>query len=136
MLRGPSAIGNAVLAPFRSSSGAVRWAVNDSTARSTLGRIVRVPALGGISFVFGFIDTAQWLATGLADTLTGGYFEFAPDEAAHLSVAPLQPFFVPGPRPERPPCGARAGLSGQPVAASGATILRRRRPLQLTDSCR
>ena len=108
MLRGPSAIGNAVLAPFRSSSGAVRWAVNDSTARSTLGRIVRVPALGGISFVFGFIDTAQWLATGLADTLTGGYFEFAPDEAAHLSVAPLQPFFVPGPRPDRPPCGARA----------------------------
>lgn len=108
MLRGPSAMGNALLAPFRSSAGAVRWAVDDSTPRSTVGRVVSVPTLGGIAFAFGFIDTGQWLATGLADTLTGGYFEFAPDEAAHLSVAPLKPFFVPGPRPERPPCGARA----------------------------
>ena len=108
MLRGPSALGNSVLAPFRSSAGAVRWALDDSTPRSTRARILRVPVLGGLSFVFGFIDTTQWLATGLADTLTGGYFEFAPDEAAHLSVAPLKPFFVPGPRAERPPCGARA----------------------------
>jgi len=108
MLRGPSAMGNALLAPFRSSAGAVRWAVDDSTPRSTVGRVVSVPTLGGIAFAFGFIDSGQWLATGLADTFTGGYFEFAPDEAAHLSVAPMKPFFVPGPRPERPPCGARA----------------------------
>jgi len=101
-------MGNALLAPFRSAAGAVRWALNDSAPRSTVGRVVRVPALGGIAFGFGFIDATQWLVTGLADTLTGGYFEFAPDEAARLSVAPLQPFFVPGPRPERPPCGARA----------------------------
>jgi hypothetical protein len=42
----------------------------------------------------GLVDTGVWLFTGLADTLTGGYFAIAPELATHLSVEPITPAFA------------------------------------------
>ena len=65
----------------------------------------------------GLVDGAVWLGTGLADTMTAGYFELAPEQATRLSVEPLRPGFVAAvPRPvggngSTDPCGRRAGAS-------------------------
>jgi len=57
----------------------------------------------------GLVESGVWLATGLADTLTGGYFAIAPEAATEPSVAPIRPLFAPDPkRPATDPCGRPA----------------------------
>lgn len=94
LLRGPTAMANAPLVPFRSGAGGVRLAAagTESTVR---GRIIMTPAVAVGSVATGLVEALIWFGTGLADTLTGGYFRFAPDEATELSAAPMLPAFTP-----------------------------------------
>jgi hypothetical protein len=43
----------------------------------------------------GTIEAPIWAIGGIFDTLTGGYFEIAPDRATDLSVDPIRPLFMP-----------------------------------------
>jgi len=93
LLRGPTAIANAPLAPVRTAIGGARVALNDPVP-GTKGKIMLVPLLTLGGGAMGFVDAGVWLVTGLADTLTGGYFAIAPDPATHLSVEPITPSFA------------------------------------------
>jgi hypothetical protein len=42
----------------------------------------------------GGVEGAWWITTGLADTLTGGYFAIAPERATHLGVQPEIPLVI------------------------------------------
>jgi hypothetical protein len=97
--RGPTAVLEAPTAPFRTAAGVF------TDMRPSPGAW-GVP-LCGLAFVGGLVDTVAWLGTGLADTLTGGYFEVAPAEATVLGLRPLRPPFAsrsPA-APPRDPCG-------------------------------
>jgi len=92
LLRGPTAIVNAPLLPFRTAAGGVETALEDPTPNPGVVRRVALPPLlavvgGGI----GLVDAVVWIATGLADTFTGGWFELVPDEATELGIAPVRP---------------------------------------------
>lgn len=96
LTRGPVAILNAPLAPVRSAMGAVRWVrEDDKSPRTPTARFLMVPVLGLFGAGAGLIDTMAWFITGLGDTLTGGAFAIAPEEATRLSMEPLVPFFAP-----------------------------------------
>jgi hypothetical protein len=86
-LRGPTAIVNAPLLPFRQWAGGAEYAWNkpDWTPwnRATLGT-----AAAGASGIFGVVEGLWWITTGVADTLTGGYFALAPERATELSIEP------------------------------------------------
>jgi hypothetical protein len=108
LARGPAAIANAPLLPFRSAVGGAQVASEDRSPG--LGRkIILIPLLTAGGAVMGILESAIWLTTGLADTLTGGYFEIAPDEATQLSLAPQRPPFLTEPvreaRATTDPCG-------------------------------
>jgi hypothetical protein len=99
MGRGPTAMLEAPTAPFRTAAGVFTEMTPSPGAWG-------VP-LCGLAFVGGLVDTVAWLGTGLADTLTGGYWEIAPREATVLGVTPLEPPFArrsPA-APPRDPCG-------------------------------
>jgi hypothetical protein len=104
--RGPAAIVNAPLLPFRTGVGGVMLASTDRTPNPGWVRRISLPPLlavagGGM----GLVEAVIWLGTGLADTVTGGYFEVAPDEATRLAIAPLAPAFS----DTRPAPAARCG---------------------------
>jgi hypothetical protein len=117
LLRGPTAMLMAPTAPFRNGAGvfvyqspkARGW--NSQEWFGFWGPVVAV-----FSGAAGVIDTGVWLGTGLADTVTGGYFGIAPYRATQLNVDPLIPPLVPeaqrraieAKRPD--PCG-RVGAS-------------------------
>jgi hypothetical protein len=105
LLRGPMAIANVPLVPFRSAVGGWQLAREDKTPG--LQRKFMLPAmltLGG--GVMGTAEAVLWLGTGLADTLTGGAFSIAPDEATTLSVSPRRPTLIADTRPPATdPCG-------------------------------
>jgi hypothetical protein len=93
--RGPAAMLNAPLLPFRSAAGGVQLAASDRTPKPGLPRRILLPPLlavagGGM----GLVESGIWLGTGLVDTLSGGYLEVAPDEATHLGVGPVTPAFT------------------------------------------
>ncbi|HJQ82786.1 MAG TPA: hypothetical protein VKA21_01825 [Candidatus Binatia bacterium] len=94
LLRGPTAIANAPLLPFRSAVGGARLALDDPL-HETKRTVILVPLLTAGGGVMGFVEAGIWLVTGLADTLTGGWFAIAPDDATELSVAPRTPLFAP-----------------------------------------
>ena len=94
LLRGPAALANAPLAPFRSAAGGAVLARDDPAPGGVRRALMLGPTLTVMGGAMGLIDTGVWLVTGLADTVTGGYFECAPDEATALSVAPITPLFV------------------------------------------
>ena len=105
LARGPAAIANAPLLPFRSAVGGAMLAGSDRTPNPSWPRRILLPPLltivgGGM----GLVEAGIWLGTGLADTLTGGWFEIAPDEATHLSVAPVPPAFSDTRKPPAPHC--------------------------------
>jgi hypothetical protein len=111
MLRGPTAMLMAPTAPFRSGAGVFAY-------ETTEGKVgFWGPPLAVLAGAVGVIDTGVWLGTGLADTVTGGYFAIAPYRATQLSLDPLIPPFVPesqhraieAKRPD--PCGRVAGSS-------------------------
>jgi hypothetical protein len=97
LLRGPTAIVNAPLVPFRSAAGGVKIAA-EGTEQSIRGNIIMSPVVAVGSLATGLVEMVIWMGTGVADTLTGGYFRFAPDEATQLSAAPMVPAFAPDSR--------------------------------------
>jgi len=88
MLRGPTAMLMSPTAPFRSGAGVFTY----ETSQGNLA--FWGPVLAILSGTVGVIDTGVWLGTGLADTVTGGYFAIAPYRATQLSLDPLIPPFV------------------------------------------
>jgi hypothetical protein len=94
LLRGPTAMLNAPLVPFRSAAGGVQAAAQ-GTEHSVRGNIILAPVVVFGGAATGLVEMAIWLGTGLADTLTGGVFRIAPEEATQLSAAPMQPAFTP-----------------------------------------
>src|SRR5262245_28362090 len=115
LLRGPTALANAPLAPIRSAVGGAILARDDLTTGGVRRVLLLGPTLTVMGGAMGFVDTGVWLVTGLADTVTGGYFETTPDEATPLSVAPITPLFVPDARrpahvaAHQDPCGRPLG---------------------------
>jgi hypothetical protein len=88
ILRGPTAMLMSPSAPFRCAAGVFAY----ETVQGSLA--FWKPALAVLSATVGVIHTGVWLGTGLADTLTGGYFAIAPYRATQLSLDPLIPPFV------------------------------------------
>jgi hypothetical protein len=109
--RGPTAMLEAPLVPFRSGAGGVRLALDDQRA-SGAKKAFLVPTLAFLGGSTGVLEAVIWMVGGLADTVSGGYFEIAPEEATELSAAPLVPVFVPDGR-RRPAgvdrCGRKVG---------------------------
>ena len=93
LLRGPTAIVNAPLAPVRTAIGGARVATDDPVP-GVKRKIMLAPLLTLGGGAMGLVDAGVWLVTGLADTLTGGYFAIAPDQATHLSLEPITPPFA------------------------------------------
>ena len=105
LLRGPTAILNAPLLPFRSAAGGVVVA-RDDRSPGTRGKILLPPLLAVAGGGMGLVESIIWIGTGLADTLTGGYFALAPEEATELAVTPVRPALIAEPRrPDVDPCG-------------------------------
>jgi hypothetical protein len=93
LLRGPTAIANAPLVPFRTAAGGTRVALDDPV-EGTKRKVLLVPLLAVAGGGMGLVDAGVWLAAGLADTVTGGWFALAPEQATHFSVAPITPHFA------------------------------------------
>jgi hypothetical protein len=61
----------------------------------------------GASAVFGVFEGGWWAITGVADLLTGGYFEIAPERATQRSMEPELSEAIAGTPP--PPTEDRCG---------------------------
>lgn len=118
LLRGPAAMLNALLLPVRSAAGGVQLALDDPMRGGGIPRKVLLPpALATVGGAMGLVEAVVWLGTGLADTLTGGWFALAPEEATHPSVAPMRPLLGPQgtrPPPATDPCGRPADRTSLP----------------------
>lgn len=105
LLRGPTAILNAPLVPFRAVAGGVTYAREHQTNRMP-GIVLLPPTLVVTAGAMGVAQMLIWVGTGLFDTVTAGYFEAAPPEATRLAVDPLPPLFSDTPRAAGTnPCG-------------------------------
>ena len=93
LLRGPTAIVNTPLVPVRTAIGGAQLATDDPVA-DMKRKIMLTPLLTLGGGAMGLVDAGVWLGSGLADTLTGGYFAIAPELATHLSVEPITPAFA------------------------------------------
>jgi hypothetical protein len=93
LARGPAAMLNAPLLPFRSAVGGVLEA-RESPGSGLREKIMLPPILAFGGGAMGLVESLIWLGTGLADTLTGGYFGIAPDEATRLAIDPVRPAFL------------------------------------------
>ena len=107
LLRGPTAIVNAPLLPVRTLAGGAEYAWNTAewwpVQIAILGPVVTL-----FAGAFGVLEAGWWVGTGLADTLTGGYFALAPDAATQLSVQPQVPVVLEDAKAATPavdPCG-------------------------------
>jgi len=100
MARGPAAMLNAPLVPFRTAAGGFEVARNDPQP-GLQRKIMLTPLLIIGGGAMGLVEGGIWLGTGLVDTATGGYFEVAPEQATQLSIAPERPGFVPDNSPVR-----------------------------------
>ena len=94
LLRGPTAIANAPLLPYRNGAGAARHAGEFWKSAPVPMGVVFVPGLVLLSAGAGLLESVVWIVGGVADTLTGGYFEIGPDQATQLSAEPMEPFFM------------------------------------------
>lgn len=87
MLNGPTAVLNGPILPFRQMAGGAAYAWN--TEEWWPWQIaVMLPAVTAFSTAAGALEGIWWVSSGLADTLTGGAFGLAPEEATELSIAP------------------------------------------------
>lgn len=105
VLRGPTAIINAPLLPARQLAGGGEYAWNHAEwspwDKATLGT-----AATGVSGAAGMVEGLWWIATGLCDTMTGGYFALAPEKATELSLEPdVSTAIIRTPPPTTDPCG-------------------------------
>lgn len=108
LLRGPTAIVNGPLRPVRTLAGGAEYAWN--TTEWWPWKIVGLgPAVTLVSGAAGVVEGVWWIGTGLADTLTGGYFAIAPEPATELSLRPQVSTIVadagPVPTPATDRCG-------------------------------
>jgi hypothetical protein len=108
LARGPTAILNAPLLPFRSAAGGV-VAAREDRSPGTRGKILLPPLLALAGGAMGLVESVIWIGTGLADTVTGGYFALTPEEATEIAVTPLKPALLSDRRAETDPCGRRVG---------------------------
>ena len=108
MLRGPTAIVNAPLLPFRTTAGGAVYAWNKMEWRWWY-TFVLGSAVTGASAGAGVFEGVWWVGTGAADTLTGGFFHLAPEPATQLSVQPeLSTVISDKPPPAEDHCGRAA----------------------------
>ena len=104
LARGPTAIANAPLLPFRTAVGGAQVASEDRSP-GLRPKILLPPLLAVGGAGMGVLDAVVWVATGLADTVTGGSFALAPEEATHFGVGPVRPPFITEPARTTDPCG-------------------------------
>ncbi|SRR5947207_9040848 len=111
LVRGPAAVLNAPLLPFRSMVGGVL--AGEDRSPGIQAKILLPPTLAVVGGAMGLVESVIWFGTGLTDTATGGYFEIAPDEATRFAVGPVRPpFGADARRPPREwfyPCGRLMG---------------------------
>jgi hypothetical protein len=92
LLRGPTAMLNAPLLPFRSVAGGGLLAYEDQSP-GLQAKILLPPTLVVAGGAMGLVESIIWFGTGASDTVTAGYFEVAPDEATRLAIGPVRPPF-------------------------------------------
>ncbi|HSP97741.1 MAG TPA: hypothetical protein VL049_10915 [Candidatus Dormibacteraeota bacterium] len=113
MLRGPTAIVNGPILPFRQMAGGAEYAWN--TKEWWPWQIVAMgPGVTLFSGAAGLLEGTWWVVTGVADTLTGGYFGAAPEAATELSVQPQVSTVITDAAPTPAPTEDRCG---RPLAA-------------------
>ena len=95
--QGPVAMMNALALPFRSAvgGGEVAAAGDQSGGNKLALTVLSWPALVGAGFGIGLVEMPIWLLTGLADTVTLGSLDLAPDAAKALTLASVRPRFLP-----------------------------------------
>jgi hypothetical protein len=118
LLRGPTAIVNAPLLPFRTFAGGAQYAWSQEEWFPYQIAILG-PAVTLFAGCFGVVESCWWVGTGLADTLSGGYFALAPEPATRLSIAPDIPIVL---SDQAAPATDRCGrpLAASPPAAAAA----------------
>jgi hypothetical protein len=107
LVRGPTAILMSPTAMPRAVAGAITsmgTLREDSASGSSWAAAPVLVLFWGAN---GFVETIIWIGTGLADTVTGGAFSIAPDDAVELSLAPLT--YEPVAKPTTDPCGRPLG---------------------------
>ena len=106
LLRGPVAIANAPLLPVRTMVGGAEYAWNKQEWW-WWHTVVLGSAVTGVSGAAGVVEGVWWAGTGVADVLTGGYFEIAPERATQRSVQPELSAVIAGtpPTPTEDRCG-------------------------------
>ncbi len=108
MLRGPTAIVNGPILPFRQMAGGAEYAWNTQEwwpwQIALLG-----PGVTLFSGAAGTLEGVWWIGAGVLDTVTGGYFQLAPEPATELSVKPQVSAMIadadPTPAPTEDRCG-------------------------------
>ena len=117
LLRGPTAIANGPLLPIRTFAGGAEYAWN--TPEWWPWQIAGLgPAVTIISGIAGAIEGVWWIGTGLADTLTGGYFGIAPERATELSIHPEVSRIIADADPSPTPTHDQCGRPLKPAASS------------------
>ena len=113
MVRGPKAIVNGPILPFRQMVGGAEYAWN--TQEWWPWQIaVMGPAVTLFSGAAGLLEGTWWIITGAADTVTGGYFQAAPEPATDLSIQPEVSGMIADAKPTPAPTTDRCG---RPLAA-------------------
>jgi hypothetical protein len=108
MGRGPKAIVNGPILPFRQMAGGAvyAWNTEEWWPWQIAGMLPGVTLFSGAA---GLLEGTWWMTTGIADTVTGGYFQVAPEEATELSIEPQVSSMIadkaPSPTPTTDRCG-------------------------------
>ena len=108
MLNGPTAILNGPILPFRQMAGGAEYAWN-TTEWWPWQIAVMGPGVTLFSGAAGLLEGTWWVVTGVADTVTGGYFGASPEAATELSIQPQVSTMIadaaPTPAPTEDRCG-------------------------------
>jgi hypothetical protein len=108
MARGPKAVLNGPLLPFRQMAGGAEYAWN--TEEWWPWQIAAMgPGVTLFSGAAGLLEGTWWITTGLADTVTGGYFQAAPEQATELSLSPQVSSMIADAAPTPTPTSDRCG---------------------------
>ena len=112
LVQGPTAIASGTVLPVRCGIGGLTIVPDD------LGTWGPLAKAGGIliSGAFGALEGVTWIGRGLADTVTGGYFDLSPERATKWSWSPTLPF----PRPLVDRCGRPIEVTAPPEAFDSA----------------
>jgi hypothetical protein len=89
LLRGPTAILNGALLPFRSLAGGFALAANECSVAG--GCSITSPFYPILGPILGGTFGVYWILTGFADTVTGGLGLLSSPDAATLSLSPVVP---------------------------------------------